>query len=587
MRESLLKDDHLSQIIESFESTHKDESFANWTGRGYLMSQGVLYRFVPNADTEEAQLVVPSHEVTNVLKQYHDAPTAGHYGEEGTYHRIEQRYYWSGMRSSMADYAKKCPECAKYKSSNLKPAGLLRTPVQSQRFETLSIDLFGPLPEGTSGKRWIFIVQDCATRWVKPYALKIATAHECATTLVQEVFLRYGIPRRLISDNGPQFISAVLQQVCFILKTEQCLTPIYRPQENRDLKPRLAILVGNENDSWEEKLPCIRFAMNTHECEITCCTLAFLQFASELRTIDDIVNDLTSVIENDNFVPEIRPYLKRFSELSSEIRDRIEKKQDQRKQQFGRRRRPLYFSPGDKVWVTTHPVSKAHSKITAKFVPKKDRPYLTLTQKSPTTYVVSRLDSPDEPLGTYHVSALHPVQSRDTQPVSPIKKRGRPIKTRTTSPPPGVRSSVKRHAPSRCAQQDSPSSSSGRRRNQRGDCNGDIQAYNNSTRLSVKNHLSDNAINWQRIGGCCPVSNASSACGEENRRIACARAEIASSKTRRPKCLLPYKILPPELVFGKLPSFRSVPSLHRHLPLRTPMELIKYTIIQTDRQSAR
>ncbi|GBN56824.1 hypothetical protein AVEN_39281-1 [Araneus ventricosus] len=103
IRESQLKDDHLRQIIESFESTHKDENFENWTGRGYLMPQGVLYCFAPDADAEEAQLVVPSHEITNVLKQYHDAPTAGHYGEEGTYHRIAKRYYWSGMRSPIAD----------------------------------------------------------------------------------------------------------------------------------------------------------------------------------------------------------------------------------------------------------------------------------------------------------------------------------------------------------------------------------------------------------------------------------------------------------------------------------------------------
>ncbi|GBO03267.1 hypothetical protein AVEN_161159-1 [Araneus ventricosus] len=46
-----------------------------------------------------------------------------------------------------------------------------------------------------------------------------------------------------------------------------------------------------------------------------------------------------------------------------------------------------------------------------------------------------------------------------------------------------------------------------------------------------------------------------------------------ASKTRRPKCLLPYKISPPELVFGKLSSFRSIPSLHRHL--RMCMELNK------------
>ncbi|GBM27478.1 Synaptotagmin-7 [Araneus ventricosus] len=46
-----------------------------------------------------------------------------------------------------------------------------------------------------------------------------------------------------------------------------------------------------------------------------------------------------------------------------------------------------------------------------------------------------------------------------------------------------------------------------------------------------------------------------------------------ASKTRRPKCLLPYKISSPELVYGKLPSFRSIPSLHRHLRMR--MELNK------------
>ncbi|GBN88535.1 hypothetical protein AVEN_240952-1 [Araneus ventricosus] len=119
-------------IIESFESTHKDESFANWAERGYLMSQSVFYRFVPDAYTEQAQLV-PSNEITNVLKQYHDAPTAGHYGEEGTYHRIAQRYYWSGMRSSISDYVKKCPECARYKSTPILhgPAPLFSCPIKN------------------------------------------------------------------------------------------------------------------------------------------------------------------------------------------------------------------------------------------------------------------------------------------------------------------------------------------------------------------------------------------------------------------------------------------------------------------------
>ncbi|GBN22998.1 hypothetical protein AVEN_129469-1 [Araneus ventricosus] len=93
------------------------------------------------------------------------------------------------------------------------------------------------------------------------------------------------------------------------------------------------------------------------------------------------------------------------------------------------------------------------------------------------------------------------------------------------------------------------------------------------------------------LSGIADSSNASSACGEENRRIACSLNSLLmprdcfqyASKTRRPKCLLPYKISPSELVFGKLPSFRSIPSLHRHLRMR--MEYGEQVGYYTDRQT--
>ncbi|GFU23313.1 integrase_H2C2 domain-containing protein [Trichonephila clavipes] len=58
MREAQLKDDNLKKIIDSFESPLKTEEYANWTERGFLMNQGVLYRYVPDADSAESQLVI-------------------------------------------------------------------------------------------------------------------------------------------------------------------------------------------------------------------------------------------------------------------------------------------------------------------------------------------------------------------------------------------------------------------------------------------------------------------------------------------------------------------------------------------------
>ncbi|GFX51442.1 uncharacterized protein TNCV_3103751 [Trichonephila clavipes] len=124
---------------------------------------------------------------------------------------------------------KNCPDCIKYKASNRKPSGLLQTPVLAKRFETLAIDLFGPLSESKDGKRWILISEDCTTKWVELFALPNATAKECSITLIEEVLLRYDIPRPLISDNGTQFVSAVMQQICYLLNIHQSLIPVYHP----------------------------------------------------------------------------------------------------------------------------------------------------------------------------------------------------------------------------------------------------------------------------------------------------------------------------------------------------------------------
>ncbi|GFY12141.1 integrase catalytic domain-containing protein [Trichonephila clavipes] len=148
-----------------------------------------------------------------------------------------------------------------------------------------------------------------------------------------------------------------------------------------------------------------------------------------MRTIDDVTNDFRAIIDNENFVPEITSYLKRLARISSEVHERIEEKQDQRKTFYDKTHRsgPLYH-PGDKVWVTLHPLSNAAHKKTAKFMPKRDGPYIIVTQRSPTTYEVVNPNNPHEVLGPYHSSALRPCIHKKATPVLPLRKRGRPRK---------------------------------------------------------------------------------------------------------------------------------------------------------------
>lgn len=75
------------------------------------------------------------------------------------------------MRRQIIEYIQHFLECQRYKAQNMKPADLLQTPVYSQRFEVLSIDLFGPLPKTENEYQWILVVEDTASRWVELIAI--------------------------------------------------------------------------------------------------------------------------------------------------------------------------------------------------------------------------------------------------------------------------------------------------------------------------------------------------------------------------------------------------------------------------------
>ncbi|GBM40554.1 hypothetical protein AVEN_240305-1 [Araneus ventricosus] len=91
----------------------------------------------------------------------------------------------------------------------------------------------------------------------------------------------------------------------------------------------------------------------------------------------------------------------------AEAKEVAEMQQDLHKKCGDRKRRKAtkYF-PGDRVFVTTHHLSNAAKGRTTKFMPKRDGPYIILAHKSPTSYVIANQDNANEPVGTYHASAL-------------------------------------------------------------------------------------------------------------------------------------------------------------------------------------
>ncbi|PSK33408.1 hypothetical protein B9Z65_8922 [Elsinoe australis] len=121
-------------------------------------SNGVLTYKHPEVE----QLCALQQELTeeqklDVIRQHHDAPTAGHAGIDKTIELITRNYLWKGLRNDVKAYIGNCDTCHKSKHSRHKPYGLLQPlPPPTTPWESVTMDFIGPLPlseEPLTGQR--------------------------------------------------------------------------------------------------------------------------------------------------------------------------------------------------------------------------------------------------------------------------------------------------------------------------------------------------------------------------------------------------------------------------------------------------
>ncbi|GFV85105.1 retrovirus-related Pol polyprotein from transposon 297 [Trichonephila clavipes] len=114
---------------------------------------GILCRKNFDPDGKLWLPVIPKHLRADILRHFHDAPTAGHLGFAKTYDRIRKRFYWPGMYRNVVRYVMHCRECQRRKSVPQRPPGrLVPIPPAIAPFHRIGIDLLGRFPKSAHGK---------------------------------------------------------------------------------------------------------------------------------------------------------------------------------------------------------------------------------------------------------------------------------------------------------------------------------------------------------------------------------------------------------------------------------------------------
>ncbi|GFT77919.1 uncharacterized protein NPIL_584331 [Nephila pilipes] len=98
-----------------------------------------------------------------------------------------------------------------------------------------------------------------------------------------------------------------------------------------------------------------------------------------------------------------------------------------------KRKAVLRYQPGGHVFVASHPLRNTSQGKNAKLLPRRDGPYVILTQRSPSSYKIVSIDKTGASLGVYHTFALIPCNNDKVNLIILLREGGRPPKVPQTS----------------------------------------------------------------------------------------------------------------------------------------------------------
>ena len=218
--------------------------------------------------------MVPASLRPKLLQIAHEIPAAGHLGVANTQSRLLRHFFWPSISRDTKSFCRSCDICQRLgKGKKPVPAPWQSIPLVSEPFAQVAIDIIGPLPVcQESGNRFILTILDLCTHYPEAIPLKQHTAADVAQAL-GTVFSRFGFPQEILSDQGSDFMSELMQVFLNEFSVHHNRTSPYHPQSNGACerfngtpKTMIRSLLDRFPDSWDTALPWVLFCLPRSSC---------------------------------------------------------------------------------------------------------------------------------------------------------------------------------------------------------------------------------------------------------------------------------------------------------------------------------
>ena len=131
---------------------------------------------------------------------------------------ISKKYWWETLRNDVSKYIKRCDACAKRKTGHRVVAPLGDALVAHEFLDVVSLDIVGPLLVTERGNKYLLTFIDHFTRGdCEAIPIVKQDTETIAREFVTRIITQFGVPKKLLTDRGANFTSALIKETCKLL----------------------------------------------------------------------------------------------------------------------------------------------------------------------------------------------------------------------------------------------------------------------------------------------------------------------------------------------------------------------------------
>ena len=331
----------------------------------YHTKSGILMRKwrPPEAPASEEwqivhQIVLPKSCRNEVMSLAHESPMAGHLGINKTYHKVLSHFFWPKMKRDVAEFGRTCHTCQMVGKPN-KPipvAPLQPIPACGEPFSEVIIDCVGPLPKTRAGNQYLLTIMCKATRFPEAVPLRSIKAPKIVDSLIK-FFTFVSLPQSVQSDQGSNFMSAIMQQTMYQLGIKQYKSSAYHPESqgalerfHQTLKNMIRAYCMEHNNDWDQGIHLLLFAAREAIQESLGFSPFELVFGRTVRGPLKLLKELWLAEDtSDNLLDQVAELRYRLVRAKDMAKKNLGKSQQRMKTWYDKKSKKRCFKVGDRV----------------------------------------------------------------------------------------------------------------------------------------------------------------------------------------------------------------------------------------------